>query len=115
MKHGFLVLTATASALMFGGVLLLTAPSAGERPSAAPVALSGSEREALAEPAASPNAWYSGCNAVRAAGAAPLYRDQPGYRPEMDRDGDGIACEPYRNAAGERSAPRIRVPRRIYF
>jgi hypothetical protein len=115
MKHGFLVLTATAAALMFGGVLLLTAPSAGERPSAAPVALSGSEHEASAERAASPDTWYSGCNAVRAAGAAPLYRDQPGYRPEMDGDGDGIACEPYRNAAGERSAPRIRVPRRIYF
>ncbi|WP_229667300.1 excalibur calcium-binding domain-containing protein [Sphingopyxis bauzanensis] len=37
---------------------------------------------------------------ARAAGAAPLYRGQPGYRPEMDGDsdgvGDGIACEPYR-------------------
>lgn len=40
--------------------------------------------------------YYSGCNAVRAAGAAPLYRGQPGYRPEMDGDGDGVACEPVR-------------------
>lgn len=40
--------------------------------------------------------YYSGCREVRAAGAAPLYRGQPGYRPEMDSDGDGIACEPYR-------------------
>ncbi len=40
--------------------------------------------------------YYRGCNEVRAAGAAPLYRGQPGYRPEMDGDGDGIACEPYR-------------------
>ena len=40
--------------------------------------------------------YYSGCNAVRAAGAAPLYRGQPGYRGEMDGDHDGIACEPYR-------------------
>jgi hypothetical protein len=39
---------------------------------------------------------YSGCDAARAAGAAPIYRGQPGYRPEMDGDGDGIACEPYR-------------------
>ncbi len=40
--------------------------------------------------------YYSGCNAVRAAGAAPLYRGEPGYRPEMDGDGDGVACEPVR-------------------
>jgi len=40
--------------------------------------------------------YYSGCREARAAGAAPLYRGQPGYRPEMDGDGDGIACEPYR-------------------
>lgn len=40
--------------------------------------------------------YYPGCNAVRAAGAAPLYRGQPGYRPQMDGDDDGIACEPYR-------------------
>ena len=35
-------------------------------------------------------------NAAWAAGAAPLYRGQPGYRPEMDGDGDGVACEPFR-------------------
>ena len=36
---------------------------------------------------------YSGCNEVRAAGKAPLYAGQPGYRETMDGDGDGIACE----------------------
>jgi hypothetical protein len=40
-------------------------------------------------------AFYSGCNDARAAGVAPLYADEPGYRPEMDGDGDGTACEPY--------------------
>lgn len=40
--------------------------------------------------------YYSGCNEVRALGKAPLYAGQPGYRPEMDGDGDGIACEPHR-------------------
>ncbi|WP_338124120.1 excalibur calcium-binding domain-containing protein [Brachybacterium muris] len=25
--------------------------------------------------------------------SAPLYRGDPGYRPKMDRDGDGVACE----------------------
>src|SRR5437868_3892492 len=28
--------------------------------------------------------------------AAPLYRGQPGYSPNLDGDGDGIACELYR-------------------
>jgi Excalibur calcium-binding domain len=41
-------------------------------------------------------AYYSGCNEARAAGVAPLYAGEPGYRDEMDGDGDGVACEPYR-------------------
>ena len=41
---------------------------------------------------------YAGCNEVRALGKAPLYAGQPGYRIEMDGDGDGVACEPYRGA-----------------
>lgn len=36
---------------------------------------------------------YPDCAAVRAAGKAPLLRGQPGYRPGLDRDGDGRACE----------------------
>ena len=36
---------------------------------------------------------YPNCAAARAAGAAPLYRGQPGYAPKLDRDGDGVACE----------------------
>lgn len=40
--------------------------------------------------------FYSGCSEVRAAGRAPLYAGQPGYRIEMDGDGDGVACEPIR-------------------
>jgi hypothetical protein len=39
--------------------------------------------------------YYSGCNEVRAAGKAPLHQGDPSYRPEMDGDGDGIACEPF--------------------
>ena len=40
-----------------------------------------------------PQAYYANCDAVRAAGAAPLYRGQPGYRAALDRDNDGVACE----------------------
>ncbi|MDU0292048.1 excalibur calcium-binding domain-containing protein, partial [Saccharothrix longispora] len=38
-------------------------------------------------------AYYANCAAARAAGAAPLYAGQPGYRSALDRDGDGVACE----------------------
>jgi hypothetical protein len=41
--------------------------------------------------------YYPNCAAARAAGVAPIMIGQPGYRPELDADGDGIACEPYRN------------------
>lgn len=41
---------------------------------------------------------YSGCDAARAAGVAPIHEGEPGYREEMDGDGDGIACEPHRTS-----------------
>lgn len=37
--------------------------------------------------------WYPNCDAVRDAGRAPLPSGEPGYRPGLDRDGNGIACE----------------------
>lgn len=40
--------------------------------------------------------YFRNCREAWAAGAAPLRRGEPGYRAEMDGDGDGIACEPYR-------------------
>jgi hypothetical protein len=43
-----------------------------------------------------PNAYYRNCSEARADGVAPLYAGEPGYRPEMDGDDDGVACEPYR-------------------
>jgi len=47
------------------------------------------------EPAPAPpaSAYYANCSAAKAAGAAPLYRGQPGYRSALDRDNDGVACE----------------------
>lgn len=39
--------------------------------------------------------YYDNCDEARAAGAAPLHRGDPGYRSGLDRDGDGMACEPY--------------------
>lgn len=48
-----------------------------------------------ADASAPAGAYYSYCSEARAAGVAPLYRNQPGYRADLDRDGDGVACEPY--------------------
>ncbi|KAB1909757.1 excalibur calcium-binding domain-containing protein [Micromonospora tulbaghiae] len=41
-----------------------------------------------------PAVYYKNCDAVRAAGKAPLRRGEPGYRTGLDRDLDGEACEP---------------------
>ena len=37
--------------------------------------------------------YYKNCAAVRAAGAAPIHRGEPGYARHLDRDGDGTGCE----------------------
>ena len=72
------------AAVMFGGL-------AGYAWSSLPPAAfqSSEERERIEQ-----SVTYSGCNEVRAIGKAPLYSGQPGYRYDMDGDGDGIACEP---------------------
>jgi endonuclease YncB( thermonuclease family) len=59
-----------------------------------PARVSEDPRPATLPPASS--LYFRDCREAWAAGAAPIYRGQPGYRSEMDGDGDGIACEPYR-------------------
>ena len=44
-------------------------------------------------PAEPGDVYFSKCAEARAAGLAPLYAGQPGYRPGLDGDGDGVACE----------------------
>lgn len=39
---------------------------------------------------------YRNCTEARAAGAAPIRAGEPGYGQHLDRDGDGVACEPWR-------------------
>lgn len=39
---------------------------------------------------------FANCAEARAAGAAPVRRGDPGYGAHLDRDNDGIGCEPYR-------------------
>jgi hypothetical protein len=42
-----------------------------------------------------PGDYWAGCDDARAAGSAPIYAGEPGYRSDMDGDSDGIACEPH--------------------
>lgn len=44
-------------------------------------------------PEAPANVVYANCDAVRAAGAAPIYAGQAGYSSKLDRDNDGVGCE----------------------
>lgn len=37
--------------------------------------------------------YYKNCTEARKAGAAPVYRGDPGYGKHLDRDNDGIGCE----------------------
>jgi hypothetical protein len=37
--------------------------------------------------------FYENCTEARAAGPTPIRRGEPGYRPALDRDNDGLACE----------------------
>ena len=77
-----------AAVTTFVAVYLLTPPQDATPEAGAPTTVVSSIASAT---------YYPGCNAARAAGAAPIYRGQPGYREEMDGDSDGIACEPHRN------------------
>lgn len=46
------------------------------------------------QPAIAPtDVYYENCDAVRAAGADPISRGEPGYASHLDRDGDGVGCE----------------------
>lgn len=60
-----------------------------EEPEPVPVA----DEPAPPAPAPAPARPFTSCAQAREAGAAPLYRGDPGYSPRLDRDKDGVACE----------------------
>lgn len=59
----------------------------------APAAPAAPQQNEASQGGGGGSAYYANCTAAKAAGAAPLYRGEPGYRSGLDRDGDGIACE----------------------
>ena len=73
------------------------AERAAAGPAAAAATPSASTDQAPFGNADQATVYYSGCNEVRAAGKAPLHAGDPGYRTDMDGDGDGLACEPIRH------------------
>jgi hypothetical protein len=70
--------------------LVGTDPPATDSPATAPPE---ADPPVTDPPATDPPVYYANCTAVRDAGAAPIYRGEPGYRSALDRDGDGIACD----------------------
>lgn len=70
-----------------GGYHCHRGPAAGSR--------AASLAPARAAPARADGA-FANCDQARAAGRAPVRRGEPGYGPHLDRDGDGVGCEPWR-------------------
>lgn len=63
--------------------------------------------EPTTEPPAGDEPFYATCIDAITAGVAPINsgNDEPGYRPELDPDGDGIACEAGEEDAGGGTPP----------
>jgi type IV secretory pathway VirB10-like protein len=75
-----------------------TATTSTEPPSPEPSSPKQTPEPKLTEPTTAPTTTtatvvYRNCAEVRAAGKAPLHRGDPGYSSELDRNGDGTACD----------------------
>jgi len=70
-----------------------SAPTVAALPRAAQPALQPAPAPAVAPAPPAGAVYYANCTAVRAAGAAPIHRGEPGYASKLDRDGDCIGCE----------------------
>lgn len=70
----------TASAVVLGAAVLLGPVTWAGTASAAP--------------------FYPNCEAAHAVGVSNIHRGQPGYRPALDHDHDGVACEASGGASG---------------
>ncbi|MFN3970987.1 MAG: excalibur calcium-binding domain-containing protein [Gemmobacter sp.] len=56
-------------------------------------ARSSAKGPARAAPAPGGGVYFRNCAEARAAGYRRIRRGEPGYRPALDRDNDGLACE----------------------
>ncbi|WP_217227465.1 excalibur calcium-binding domain-containing protein [Streptomyces anulatus] len=77
--------------------ITVTAAAPGTTPTANPTPAGNASKPPKATDPAP--AYYENCDAARAAGAAPVEEGDPGYAPHLDRDGDGVGCEPWGESA----------------
>lgn len=68
------------------------------------------DRDLSAPRAARDDVYYANCDEAEKAGAAPIRRGQPGYRPALDRDGDGTACDQDSGGTPTSSKPAAPAP-----
>ena len=88
--------SASASAAAASAAAEAAASAAAEAAASAAAEQPAQEQpaqEPQSEPEEQARTYYANCTEAKAAGAAPLYRGEPGYRDKLDRDHDGIACE----------------------
>jgi hypothetical protein len=52
--------------------------------------------EIATAPAALADSPYRNCSEAHADGRYNIPSNDPAYRPQLDRDGDSLACEPYK-------------------
>ena len=67
-------------AIMLGGVIL-TLP------------MTGAVKKKVKKTTGSSTVYFKSCKAAKAAGYSDMKRGEPGYSTNLDRDGDGVACE----------------------
>ncbi|WP_206691158.1 DUF1524 domain-containing protein [Quadrisphaera sp. INWT6] len=87
---GAVLATCPSEPLPTGGTLLPALSSKAAKATAKPTS------KPTAKPTATPSTRsirYEDCDAVRAAGKAPIRQADPGFRPAFDRDGDGVGCD----------------------
>ncbi|MFB9699899.1 excalibur calcium-binding domain-containing protein [Rhodococcus aetherivorans] len=82
-----------ADLLPTGSADFLFPQPAPPAPAPAPAPQAAAPPAPAPAPAPAPSVGYKNCTEAWNAGVAPLYRDEPGYAPKLDRDDDGIACE----------------------
>ena len=101
VNHDSADAAASASASAAAEAAASAAASASASAAAEAAASAAAEQPAQEQPAQEPQSepeeqartYYANCTEAKAAGAAPLYQGEPGYRDKLDRDHDGIACE----------------------
>jgi len=82
MSKSFLLLVLCAAVAAFGGTWLMIGDPAAAPASPAMTLAKGPTPEILS------------CEDAQKKGLAPMYAGTPGYRADLDPDGDGLACPP---------------------